>query len=173
MATTKPPDDPIADGYTWLEPIAWDQRCFGCGSNNPSGLHMQFFRKNDAVVSWLSIPDHLCGWAGVAHGGVICTILDEVMSWTAMHLVRRLILTRSMEVTFLKPVATGRRVKTVGRLESRINDRQATLRAHIEDESGVCCARSRGTFALFTVAAGRRMKVIDPAVLDHFERFIG
>lgn len=166
-------DDIAPDGYTPLKPFAWDQRCFGCGSQNPSGLRMRFYRKADEVASWLSIPEHLCGWNGVAHGGVICTILDEVMSWTAMHLLRRLILTRSMEVSFLKPVPTNRRFKATGCVAERISDRQAVLRAHLEDASGVCYARGRGSFALFTVAAGRRMKVIDASIIDGFERFLG
>jgi hypothetical protein len=94
------------------------------------------------------------------------------MSWTAMHLTRRLILTRTMTVTFLKPVYTSRPIKVAGHLETRVGDREAVLCAQLVDTSGICRAHSRGTFALISVAAARRMKVIDPAIVDGFERFL-
>ena len=134
---------------------------------------MQFYRKEDEVASWVNVPEHLCGWNGVAHGGVICTILDEIMSWTAMHLTRKLIMTRTLTVAFLKPVYTRRPIKVVGHLETRVSDREALLGAQLVDTAGICLARSHGTFALINVAAARRMKVIDPAIVDGFERFLG
>ena len=169
---TTPSADLDDRGYIQLPPFAWDQRCFGCGSSNPHGLKMQFHRKDDEVVSWIRIPEHLCGWGGMVHGGVIATILDEVMSWTTIHLARRLILTRSMQVDFLKPIHTGQQIKAVGKMEARPSERKAMCGAQILDETGNCCARGQGVFALFTASAGRRMKIIDPAIIDGFERFL-
>ena len=51
-----------------------------------------------------------------SHGGIIATILDEVMSWTAIHLIKSIIVTRTMTVEFLKPVFIGRQLTADARV---------------------------------------------------------
>jgi len=97
-------------------PVQDDHRCFACGPANAAGLHMRFLAGEDRVVSRLTIPEHLRGWSNLAHGGVLSTILDEIMSWTAIHLLRRVILTKSMTVNFKKPVYVEKPVEAVGRI---------------------------------------------------------
>ena len=84
--------------------------CFACSPVNEAGLQMKFFTNKKTVFSRVTIPSHLCGWNNVAHGGVVSTILDEIMSWAAMYLLKRIVLTESMTVEFIKPV-----IKTGGR----------------------------------------------------------
>ena len=57
--------------------------CFGCGSMNPSGLRMKFFTDETSIVSWVNVPQHLCGWSNLVHGGVISTLLDEIVGRSA------------------------------------------------------------------------------------------
>ena len=59
--------------------------CFGCGPDNKSGLQMEFFANSVTVYSNISVPEHLCGWSKIVHGGVVTTILDEIMSWSAFY----------------------------------------------------------------------------------------
>ena len=58
-------------------PNSGNHNCFGCSPVNPSGLQMKFYANEDKVFSEVTIPDHLCGWSNIAHGGVLTTILDE------------------------------------------------------------------------------------------------
>ena len=58
--------------------------CFGCSPVNPSGLQMNFFADDSSVYSEVTVPKHLCGWNNLIHGGVLSTILDEIMSWAAI-----------------------------------------------------------------------------------------
>jgi hypothetical protein len=51
---------------------------------------MDFYYADNAVFSWVSAPEHLCGWNNLLHGGVIATILDEIMSWTAIDILKKL-----------------------------------------------------------------------------------
>lgn len=143
--------------------------CFGCSAKNPQGLRMEFHSDGEAVYSVLAIPSNLCGWGDIAHGGVVSTIMDEIMSWSSMYILRRYILTKSMTVDFLKPVSTGRRIVAAGRVINRINDREAIMEGLLYDEAGNLCARARGTFALFTSEGIRRFGLFDPALLDSFE----
>jgi len=53
--------------------------CFACGTANPIGLHLNFFRSGDYVCSEITLDRYHGGWENIAHGGIISTILDEVM----------------------------------------------------------------------------------------------
>ncbi len=58
-----------------------DSFCFACGKDNPFGLHMEFVDEGeDYVCRWQPQPHHQ-GWAKILHGGLVCTLLDEVMTW--------------------------------------------------------------------------------------------
>jgi hypothetical protein len=84
-----------------------DHHCFGCSPSNPHGLKMDFYYADNAVFSWVSVPEHLCGWNNLLHGGVIATILDEIMSWTAIYILKKFILTKKMTVEYIKPLTVG------------------------------------------------------------------
>src|SRR5688572_22113567 len=57
--------------------------CFGCGTNNPQGLHLASYAEEDSVVAqWTPQPHHQA-FAGVLCGGIIGTLLDCHGAWTA------------------------------------------------------------------------------------------
>jgi len=130
---------------------------------------MRFFTDDKTVQSPVRVPDHLCGWSNLVHGGVISTICDEIMSWTALHLLRRIILTRTMTIDFIKPLFVGQDLRAEGQVIELVSDREARIEGRIFNHSGDLCARSQGTFALFTIEAIRRLNIIDPADLDAME----
>ena len=149
-----------------------DHNCFGCSPVNPHGLQMIFLAAPGAVASRLSVPDHLCGWNNIVHGGVVSTILDEIMSRAAVYLLGRVILTRSIQVDFLKPVFTGKPIQAEGRVLERINEREAMIEGQLFNAEGTLCARSTGHFALFTPKTIRKLKFIDEALIDGLEALI-
>src|ERR1700683_3625988 len=84
-----------------------NNRCFGCGSANASGLHLEFLRAPDgAVVSLPIVPEAFEGHPGYLHGGIIASLLDEAMS-KAVRVLGRPSMTRKMEVEYLRPVPSG------------------------------------------------------------------
>ena len=57
-----------------------DDMCFACGKSNPIGLKLQFrFDGEDYVTEFEVKPEHQ-GWTGIAHGGLLATVLDEAMA---------------------------------------------------------------------------------------------
>ena len=61
------------------------RHCFVCGIQNPFGLQLKFYDNGiDKVWTEYIIPEYFQGYPGVAHGGVIAAMLDEVCSRTAM-----------------------------------------------------------------------------------------
>ena len=71
-------DSPMKSGDYAQQPSAkW---CFVCGVENPCGLHIQFF--NDGphrVTARVTLDEPYQSYPGIAHGGILSTILDETM----------------------------------------------------------------------------------------------
>lgn len=136
-----------------------DLKCFGCGSENEHGLRMRFETDGSRLYSSLIIAGHLRGWSNLAHGGVISSILDEMMSWTAICLSERLILTKKMEVEFLRPVLINEEILVEGWSDEIIKDRTAIVSAKIMDAKGNELARSKGHFALLKKSSFDRLGI--------------
>ena len=128
-----------------------DRACFACGSENPFGLQMTFKSNGELLSSNVTVKPQFRGWSNLVHGGILSTMLDETMSWTAIHLTKRFILTKGMTVAFKKPVRVGTSLHLTGYIKERISERKARVVAEIRDEEGDLCASSEGDFVLFTV----------------------
>ena len=53
--------------------------CFLCGKENKHGLKMEWYNnpQSNKVEATVIIPEHFNGYPGIAHGGIVATILDE------------------------------------------------------------------------------------------------
>ena len=151
-------------------PNRGDHNCFGCSPLNPSGLRMRFYTNETAVYSNVTVPDHLCGWNNLVHGGVLTTILDEIMSWSAIYLLKRVPMTKSMTVDFLKPVYVGNSLKAEGTVTDKKGKHEALMEGRIYNKDDVCCASATATFAVFSPAVAKRLSITDSESLQWFER---
>ncbi len=143
--------------------------CFGCSPINPSGLQMKFFTQDSSVFSRLTVPDHLCGWDRLVHGGVISTILDEVMSWTGIYLLKQITMTKSMTVDFIKPVYINSELKAEGLVLEKTGKHEALLEGRLYNQEDTLCARSRATFVIFSPAVAKRLGIARKEHLEWFE----
>ena len=58
-----------------------DQWCFACGKHNTHGLQMKGIHLEGTVcVAHYQTHKYHQGWAGIVHGGITATLLDEVMT---------------------------------------------------------------------------------------------
>jgi hypothetical protein len=58
-----------------------DHHCFACGRSNPIGMGLQIeLLEGEARAAWTVGPDYV-GWSDKVHGGIVATLLDEVMAW--------------------------------------------------------------------------------------------
>ncbi|MDN5348507.1 MAG: hypothetical protein PWP65_2072 [Clostridia bacterium] len=84
--------------------------CFACGSANPIGLRLQFRDEGEACVCELIPGEYFQGWQGMLHGGIIATLLDEVMAhWCFRR--GHMIVTAELSVRFRKPVPIGQKLR--------------------------------------------------------------
>ena len=158
-----------SDPYKKL-PNNRDHRCFGCSPLNPHGLQMTFYTNEMAVYSKVKVPEHLCGWNNLVHGGVLSTILDEIMSWSAIYLLKRVAMTKSMSVDFFKPVYVGNLLKAEGTVLDKKGKHEALMEGRIYNEDNVCCASATATFAIFSPAVAKRLRITDNESFKWFEQ---
>jgi acyl-coenzyme A thioesterase PaaI-like protein len=55
-------------------------RCFVCGPTNPIGLRLQFHLEDDICRSEFTPARDHCGYDSVTHGGIVFSVLDDVMA---------------------------------------------------------------------------------------------
>ena len=77
--------------------------CFGCGENNPIGMKLKFTRDGEILRTEYQPDKMLQGWPGLLHGGIVATLLDEVMS-NAAYATGETCLTAEMTLRQRKPI---------------------------------------------------------------------
>ena len=119
--------------------------CFACGSLNIHGLHLELHAGGDRCWTELELDRRFEGWEGIAHGGIVCTILDEVMAWALVdHDLWGV--TARLNVDFRRPVPIGRRIRGEGRVREtkrRVIYAEGVL---VDAEDGTELARAEATF---------------------------
>ena len=130
-----------------LTPLAHaaQNRCFGCGQANPTGLHLEFLLAEDSSVVCLAlVPDTFEGPQGYLHGGIIATLLDEVMS-KAVRAQGFTAMTRHLGIDYQRPVPSGAPIRMEARLV-RSEGRKHWTEASILDAEGTALAHGKGLF---------------------------
>ncbi len=124
-----------------LEP----HNCFACGTLNVHGLGLELHASDDRCWTELVLPERFQGWEGIAHGGIVTTILDEVMGWALIdHDMWGV--TARMTVEFKRPVPIGRLIRGEGRV-ARVRRRLVDAEGIILDPAdGAVLARAEATF---------------------------
>jgi len=144
----------------WKQLPNLDKDCFGCGLENHSGLQMTFETNGEQIRSKINVTPQFRGWSKLVHGGVISTILDETMSWAAIFLLKRFILTKQMTIQFHRPVYVGSSLYGIGSIKERIRERKAIIKAELFDDKGELCASSEGEFVLYTKEQFAKLEII-------------
>ncbi|MBV5318660.1 MAG: PaaI family thioesterase [Desulfobulbaceae bacterium] len=144
------------------------QTCFGCGVNNAIGLQMQFLTDGQRVYSFVSVPGTMAGWDQTVHGGIISTMLDEIMGWTVIYLLKKIGVTKSMTVDFIKPISVGEKLTVVGAIQEIESERQVLVTGEIYADGDRLCAKARGTFAAMSAQTAVRLGVMRAAYMEGF-----
>jgi uncharacterized protein (TIGR00369 family) len=105
--------------------------CFACGLENPSGLRLRFYDNGeDQVFTQFIIDSQHAGYPGMAHGGIVAAILDEVGGRTVMvNNPNCFFVTARMDVRYRQPVPVDMLLEATGWLLTR---RARRTRAHAE-----------------------------------------
>jgi acyl-coenzyme A thioesterase PaaI-like protein len=119
--------------------------CFACGSLNRHGLGLLLHVEPRRSWTELALDERFEGWAGMAHGGIVCTILDEVMAWALVG-EDNWGVTARLNVEFNRPVPIGARIRADGEIaRSRRRIVETTARL-VQVDDGAILATAQGTY---------------------------
>jgi acyl-coenzyme A thioesterase PaaI-like protein len=120
--------------------------CFVCGESNASGMNLRFETDGNIVQAhFLPRADHV-GFKQVIHGGILATLLDEIMVWGCAVRTRRFGYCAEMTVRFLQPVRPGVEILAIGELVADKRGRLFEARGELRSKEGLIFATSTGKY---------------------------
>jgi uncharacterized protein (TIGR00369 family) len=88
-----------------------DHYCMVCGSENPTGLKLNFRLDGDELVTEWVAEKRFQGYADILHGGMISTILDETMVNLPWKRDKAPVMSAELTVRFVRPARIGEKLE--------------------------------------------------------------
>lgn len=127
-------------------PLPRTHGCFVCGVSNPLGLGLQLHSGPGRVEArWRFRREH-AGFLDTVHGGLLSTVLDELMVWGCGRETHQLCYCAELAVRFVRPAAPGMEVVGTGWLTENRRGRILLAAAEIRDAAGELLASSTGKY---------------------------
>ena len=131
------------------------RHCIVCGEDNPVGLNIEFFEGDGFVYGETTPGNNFEGYGDALHGGIISTLLDEVMV-KALFAVDIISVTMEITIRFRKPVKIGQKLIIKG-YPGKIKSKVAFASGQIELNDGAVAAEGKGKFYVLKGEEKRRM----------------
>lgn len=120
-----------------------DTGCFGCSSSRLDGLRMRFWRRGERVISEHAVPDTFHGAPGVAHGGIVATLFDEMSCAAAAWVFGGPVVTGELSVRYERPIPVETPLQWVAEVTDTAHARYLVVSATVQWD-GETLARSTG-----------------------------
>jgi acyl-coenzyme A thioesterase PaaI-like protein len=162
------------DGSAGHDSLPWerigDYRCFGCSPRNEHGLALRMRETQDGLATSFTFRSWHESYPGIAHGGLVGAVMDELMGNLLALRLRRLALTTNFRAKFLAPIRIGRPYLAVARV-LRSNGALWQLESEILDEAGQIVAMGKGSYSVMTAEQAAREMVLPEADLRAFDGY--
>lgn len=100
-------------------PFTDNDFCFACGTRNPLGLQLQFYCDGGLFCTRFTPQPQWQGFAGVLHGGLQSTVLDDLMSNHLFRVEGVWAVTAELAMRFRRPVPLDRELLFTSRVTRR------------------------------------------------------
>ena len=146
-----------------MEHLPHSKSCFVCGWRNPVGLKMRF-RTDGKIVEgrFTPGPEH-GGFLNVIHGGILATILDEVMVWACSVQTKKFCYCAEMSVRYLLPARPAEEIIATAEMVENRKNRILTAKGEIMRANG----------DVLTTSTGKYMPIRDLDLAPFYEDFEG
>jgi uncharacterized protein (TIGR00369 family) len=115
------------------------------------------------VTSQFTAAPHHMGFEGIAHGGLLSTVLDEAMVWAATWSGKRFCVCGELNVRFRRSVQIGQKVDVEAKVAS-VRSRLIETEGFLRDEAGQVLVESTGKYV--PVSPDRNRAVIETFVQE-------
>jgi len=114
--------------------FADDGYCFVCGPENPVGLKLDFVFDGKTIRTEYVPPKEHQGYMNIVHGGIVSTLLDEVMVKVAIELGKPAV-TAQMDIRLKKAVSIGTKITISAEITKETRKTlEAYAKATVNDE---------------------------------------
>ena len=132
--------------------------CFVCGPRNKSGLHIPVQKSvegHTCTFTWVPGPAYQ-GYAGIVHGGILSTLLDEAMAYAVMGAEKDILaVTADMHIRYLRPTPVGVPLKFAATLTGQRKNLYFA-RSSVILPDGSVLAEAEGRFAEVVLPGGKK-----------------
>ena len=118
--------------------------------NGPFTNHIKFttnLDENNKVITALKVEEYHLNNKGIVHGGVIATMLDNVIGDSISMVVNSSVITINLSVNYLAPVKADSFLTATGKILQQ-GYKITTAEGVIKDEKGTLVAKGIGTFKI-------------------------
>jgi acyl-coenzyme A thioesterase PaaI-like protein len=144
--------------------------CFGCSPKNRSGLRLRWREVDGELLADVKLSRRFESYPGVAHGGIVATILDELMG-NAIVAARGIVsLTVTLRVRYVHPLLIDHPYQVRAGVDPGAGPLHQ-VRGRIETPDGVLAAAASGTYRGISRATIRRV-MRDPGLEETAARFL-
>lgn len=110
------------------------------------GLNLRFETDGSIVrARFTPKPQHI-GFKGVVHGGILSTLLDEIMVWACVVRTGRFAYCGELNVRFVKPARPDREIVAAAELVANRRGRLFEARADLKNQEGELLAGATGKY---------------------------
>lgn len=128
--------------------LPYSDGCFVCGHSNIHGLQVQFYVQDNSVRVDLNFARHFNSFPNVTHGGILSSILDEAMGWSAFIFsdIETFLFTRELTVTYKRNAPVGEPLLLIAEFVAAERGGMFSTKGKIVDMEGKIITVSKGLF---------------------------
>jgi len=129
-----------------MQELPHTHSCFVCGESNSLGLNLRFHTDGRIVrAEFVPQPEHV-GFKSTVHGGIISTLLDEIMVWACAVRTRQFGFCAELNVRFQHPLRPGEPTSASAELIANRKNRLFEARAELRNSDGIVLATATGKY---------------------------
>jgi acyl-coenzyme A thioesterase PaaI-like protein len=134
-----------------------EHNCFACGSLNANGLGLVLHLEPERSWTEVVLDRRFEGWEGIAHGGIVSTILDEVMAWSLVASDNWGVTAR-LSVAFRRPVPIETPIRADGWVTRTRRQVVETAARMTDERTGLELATATGVYMAADAARKRELQ---------------
>jgi acyl-coenzyme A thioesterase PaaI-like protein len=149
-----------------------DQRgCFGKKETSPINKQLGLFTDGKSLFTQFQPLDNHIGWGTIIHGGVIATILDEILGWEAVLSERSICVTKSINVNFHKSASYDDTYTIVAKFDSKQGN-DLFIQGEVYNSGNILCVSAIGIYNALHESKAKKLKIMPPEQLSRVLEYI-
>jgi len=129
-----------------MKQLPHTRSCFVCGESNPNGLNLRFETDGRVVYARFTPRAEHIGFMQVVHGGIIATLLDEIMVWACAVRTKRFAFCVELTVRFVRTARPGEETIASAELVENRRNKIFEVNGELKNSAGELLASATGKY---------------------------